>query len=460
MDQLQFAIRQYQELYPERPRNLYKDLRDDPKFRTWLDEDVLPVLDSYSRRPRFREYASWPIRSLGAGADTEERRLIDTVDAGLKEAGELLVALCMRKATAEKLSQRFPSRTVVTGGEEVIGGGEPQLSARSYGTIDELKMEIAQARQIASRAWGDLVDVRDFFEPVQRFTVETDDGGSVLASFDIPAGLKSKPIQHGDGIVSMNPRLLPVGNFIVRRLLQRIDQSMATLSRLRGKYLAVHRQQEGRKPQQHQKFEQCWKTLESAVHDLKTDFQPVGEMKLRDSCIVLAQVWGAWRDSADLTWLGLPEAVVESGKTSLKFRVGTFRGPEMLDRIAAALQDLLRLYQGESAAGELEEAIASGGLVIDQQSGKAYWKGNVLPIDLSTKSGELLVQLATKARHGGDVGRKDLYGDECISDGAMSTTKGRLMQDLKQSDLSMLIKPGREPKSYRLNLEPQKIVLF
>ena len=66
------------------------------------------VLDDYAGRPAFREHASWPIRCLQPGADTQERELIDRIDAELVNCGNALLKLAGHKLVKRKMVELNP----------------------------------------------------------------------------------------------------------------------------------------------------------------------------------------------------------------------------------------------------------------------------------------------------------------------------------------------------------------
>jgi hypothetical protein len=83
-------------------------------------------VQEYCQRPAFKNHATWALRTLVAGAGTAERRLIESVDAGLVQSARSLLALARQK----RMQQR--------------------LRALNQQAIDDLPMQIAQTEQIAA----------------------------------------------------------------------------------------------------------------------------------------------------------------------------------------------------------------------------------------------------------------------------------------------------------------------
>src|SRR5258705_10279383 len=62
VDRLQFLIRRFRQIAPESLKFGDPALRRN--LQCWLNDDVNPVLEGYLRRPRFRDLAAWPLRTL------------------------------------------------------------------------------------------------------------------------------------------------------------------------------------------------------------------------------------------------------------------------------------------------------------------------------------------------------------------------------------------------------------
>src|SRR4051794_27979382 len=100
MDRIELALRGFRRIRSH-PRLASTQLPS-RQIEAWLRDDVLPVVDEFSRRPTFREYATWPLRILAPGVDTLERRAVDAVDAALVASAESLGRLARNERVARR----------------------------------------------------------------------------------------------------------------------------------------------------------------------------------------------------------------------------------------------------------------------------------------------------------------------------------------------------------------------
>jgi hypothetical protein len=195
---------------------------------------------------------------------------------------------------------------------------------------------------------------------------------------------------------------------------------------------------------------------------VKKRFQTGIENRLRDSCIILTQVYAAFDPSPTLSWLDVSADASESGVGALRHRITHFQNGEMFERIAAAVGDLRRLYVGKLLEQQaIDEAIATGGLVIDNSSYTAFWEKGQIEADWRRylAAWKFLIELAKKASLQGFVGESDLYGDDVVSKSTMGTNAERL-KGLLPASLRKHVLPGPERRTYRLDLPRQQIHLF
>jgi hypothetical protein len=233
-----------------------------------------------------------------------------------------------------------------------------------------------------------------------------------------------------------------------------------SLAAVRQKYLAAIAGSTGK---QHSKkltaFRSQWEHLEEQKAKLYACCFTGRDNVLRDSCMILTQVYAAFHLKPDVQWLGLPPAVVQEGIGAIRVRLYGLQGSEVTERIAAALGDLPKLYEdGAPDLSAREDAIASGGLVIDEGGVEVFWEGRPLAKRLKGRSWDFFVALAKKARRSSPVSEGDIFED-AQSDSTMSTSCNRLKNELPPT-LRKLIGPGEEPRSYRLDLEPHRIYIF
>jgi hypothetical protein len=262
-------------------------------------------------------------------------------------------------------------------------------------------------------------------------------------------------------VVCLNPKLHPVGDFVTRCLWQRVQVLYELLQGFRQKCLAAVTAAGRTYSRQREEAERSWDELTRAVLALRTACQTGLCCPLRDSCIILTQIYLAFHPVPDVNWLGLPEHIICQGVNVLHHRFMNGRNGEMADRIAAALGDLRRLYEeAPLRQSALEEAIGSGGLVLVAEPAAAYWEGQCIVADWGKYPSRwrMLNELACKARLAGAVEERDLYA-AAMSESILATTLGRL-KALLPASLHKLVVPGTSRRSYRLVLEPQRIHFF
>ena len=441
MNRLELALRRYQQILPQPVDHIRLPLRD---LNVWLTEDVNAVLDENTRRPTFRKHASWPIRALSTGAQSTERGLVDRIDAELVHCGRALLKLAGHRLIERAIVENVPKKQVIVGETVQIDDAGIQRLSVEYGQSFELEIEQSQIRAIAKRDWTDLVNVNDYFEPQQQWTQDSD----------------GRSIQHAEGIVSLNPELLPVGNFIVRRLLARVETWFGILKSFRQRCLVALEQVRPDYRKDRTDVESSWSEVLRLHAELERSFRTGPECRLRDACVVSTQIYAAFSPGPDVTWLGLDAAIVDNALPALRARVTGLGNTQMFERIAAAIGSLRQLYGDEGPdRSAIEEAIAGGGLVIDETQHEAYWETQRLAEQPVTTAWKLLVALARKAPFGSDVEMRDVWGDDAITNSAMSTVWSRLKRLLPPT-LWPLVRPGNAPRTYRLQLDADRIQIF
>jgi hypothetical protein len=441
VDRLELALRRYQQIVPKPVDHAGMPLR---ALNIWLSEDVNAVLDDYTRRPSFREHASWPVRALSVGANSSERDLIDQIDSEIVRCGRALLKLADKRLIKRKTVENVPAKPVVVGETVRIDDAGSRVVAREYGQPVELEMELSQIDAIAQRDWDDLVNVNDYFEPQQQWSRDFDD----------------QAIQHADAIVSINPELLPIGNFIVRRVLARIETRLTTLESFRRRCLTALQQVRSAYSKDCTEIESAWSELSRLHAELVRSFRSGTESRLRDACVVSTQIYAAFSPGPNVTWLGLDADIVNDALPALRARGRGWDNAHMFERIAASLGSLRQLY-GDTGPDRsaIEEAIAAGGLVIDELRHEAFWQTERLDKQPTKSAWILLVALARKAQRRMATEERDVWGDEAVSLSAMSTAWGRLKNCLPSS-LWRQVQPGEERATYRLSLDAHRIHIF
>ncbi len=450
MQRWKSVARRYTDLNPE-PGGMHNQTEMN-RLRVWLEDDVVPLLVEVTRLPRFRERAAFSAQTLVHGSTSDQRRAVERVDRGLIDAARALLSVVDDPSVYAAL-QKMPSTPIFVNGEEtveigiaidqtppVLTSAETTKSTIRYG----LSLEIAAVRRVAERDWDDLVEPEDYFSTRQEF-VEGD------------AGTR---LQRGEMINGLNARLLPIGDLVARSLRRRIDVRLGVIRDLQRRINQVLADPQLRRPDEVVRWHHAEEELVEAIRQLETMVFADPDSILRDSCVILTQVYAAMNPSPELDWLGLRDELLVEARGVFPSLLRGHRGSVIHDRIARAVEDMGQLYRGfDPTVSDLEIAIASGGLVIHLPDQSAWWEGTPINLGNSRKDREFLAILARKAFRRLAVGEADLYLDGSQSKSTMATRWGRLGPLLPRS-LAQRIQPGHHPRTYQLHLESHRIFLI
>lgn len=439
MEGYEFAARRYRQIVPE-PLQVLWDTTTMRRIRTWLKDDVGPVVAKHACHPEFRRHASWPITALRPGAATPERLAVDQIAGALRPYAKALDAVAGSPRIKRKLIALNPPREIVIREEVTISARGSVRTGATRGSHDELALERAQAAELAAGDLPSLVRIDDYFGPVQEFTVDPD----------------GRRVQHGHLVVSLNPEFHALGDFVVQGLFRRLEWWQGPLESLFRRCAGAVRAA-GRRSVALEKVAATRRDLETECRELETACCAADDVLVRDACIVLTQAYAAFHPKPQIEWLELSPSVVDRGADAIRGRLNRSQGAEMCERIATALTGLRRLYGTDDVLREAEkaEAIASGGLVLVEPTRSAYWQTSEIAPPLSAMSWRFLWKLAERARIQGAVGQQHLY-DDAMSETIMSTNRERLSNRLPDS-LDHLIVTGQEKGTYRLELDPSRI---
>lgn len=450
MESYKLAARQYALISP-RPA-LSGEQFPARKIRHWLENDVCIAIERLSKRPQFQKYAVWCLKALSPEAETQERRLIDSLQSLLIQCAQCLLKLTQKKSIREHLVRNYhPTRLITLGECEITGHGETVTITnhnQQAETFDELRFSLSQLERLANQTDLNLINPLDYFEPQQEFLKTEDD----------------TYLQRGEMIVSMNPELNSIGNFVLNCFWHRVRPEFELLTKVRTHVFRAIDSAPFTYQKHREVLDDIWRNLVRLWDDCNKSFKTGDEPRLRESAIILTQTYAAFGIAPQLEWLGLPEEIIDTGGKLIKSRLNTFQNQQLTDRIAAALQCMEKLYDtdefhaDDTRAGNIKEAVSSGDLVLDIDSQTVYWENSKLMTFHGKVSWKFLKSLGQKARHGACVTEQDLY-DEPVAESTMSTNCNRLKRQLPES-LRCLIQSGQEPRSYILKLDRSKIHIF
>ncbi len=444
MDRIELAERAYRQIMPQ-PISSWHEMPV-RKLVVWLQDVVAPLVGEYVTRPKFRNVADWPIRNFRTGADSDARRQVNAAAEALSRHARLLGKALRLPRVTTVLTESLQPIPLVDEEVSITGAGSQRISSRRNGVIDPLPLMARQVEAIARPFWSDLVNPTDYLGP---------HGGWLLREPSVESST------DGVFVVSLNPELHALGDFVTRCLHRRIDVLVAILNTANQAILRYCPVRAGVVPQWRTNLVAGAELLQEAIRQLHTVCGPDAEASVRDSCVTLTQAYLAFHPAPEVEWLGLPNEVVETGLLVLRHRLTHLRNPEFPERVAAALGDLRRLYANEPPGRPaLEEAIGGGGLVLTTTPPQAYWEGKPIDVDWGahTRPWEMLHALARKARLEAAVEERDLFSGG-VSESAMGTLWGRLKKLLPVTLKKQILK-GIEHRSYKLNLGPARIMIF
>lgn len=444
MEPWELAARRYKQIVPE--TILKRHEFPTKKLLAWIEGEVCTAVEEVIKRPRFQEYARWPIQNLSEGADSKEREFIDKLHNQTMSLASTLLKLLKISQIKTSLEAKYPSKQVAIEKKTRITQDGSETIDFKLEEFDEFSLISAQNRALAE---GDLplfVNASDYFSPLPEF-VETEDG---------------KKIQRGETIPSLNFRLHPVGDFVVQAMFARIDPIVEILRRVSSACQRINIQEiqsVGRIDDLIETLSHQLSELESTKHGLEQRLTMSRQVRLRNSCIILTQIYAAFHVHPELSWLDLPEEVVQRGAEMIRHRFTSWDNAQMADRIAAAVTDLGRLYRSdELTLSELDEAVAHKRLVLSIDTQEYFWD-QTAPNRLVGKSWEVLQALSECAREGQVMTEKDVYGYNVGSKSRFPTAVGRCLKQLPES-LSSLVESGNSDFSYKLNLRRHEIQIF
>lgn len=443
MDPLEFAIRRYLELTATpagSERHLSTNLSN---LAHWLENDVCLAIRNYLPRAKFQQEASWAVRNLTAGSASNERQAIEEVDDALVDAGRRLLAIVNHSLIQPALRVDNPPlpqavSTVITGGG--TRRQSPSWVADSWNlTTDDLNL----VRQISTRFWDDLASTADYFAPCSNW-----------GSFQ-----KRQFAEFNPSLSRVVPTL---GDVISACLLHQVNLFHSDLKKCRNKCFHILRRLELSVPELQRDCETVLEVLDQKIGTLRSLIQ-VNPYSPRSACIALTQLFLIFNPRTDVSWLGLEEQTLLDGPSSLRAHLTDQRNTEFYDSVAVSLAQLKLLYQNEPAnQSALEEAIATGSLVIDQVAKTVYWESRLIDYDWhrNAKPWTLLIVLARATRRQQSVTDQDVYGDsdEPKTPGALTQLVSRLKRELPVS-LRELISAGHSTQSYRLTLSRNRVHL-
>ena len=447
LDQLEIAIRKYQQLAPNPGRDMTSSQGE--QLADWLEGPVSRITEVLLTRPGFRRRVRWPIERLTGETDCEERRLVEDVDA-----------LLVRYAVALKdfaRSDGILSSLLRLGryGEEVSEGDPSAIDPSSADAVPSSSpLGLPNIELIASRPWRDLVSAYDYFYATAQLNLANADGP--------PWGMF---------LPFMNRDLLVPGDFVSRCMEIRIKHWRDILHRFYIRCDTARQNADAFSEALWANIQNVRSDLNVRISELHSVVHSEQDARIRDSSIALLQTYVSFHPDADLCLLG-DTAQMASGVADIPDRVGVRREWEVPERIAAALVDLADLVRKQPPEELIEEMKATTRLVLIEEQRVGFLDGvpiesKVLPPEWHGRDDlmwELLLTLADRASIGRSVdchslsNRKAQTAQEPPSSQAVKDRRSGLKKLIIAELDSLIVSAGKG--TYRLKLQPSDICLL
>jgi hypothetical protein len=355
MNRLQLAQHGYSMLAPRLAASLDEETSDGAE--RWLRDDICAVFAELASNRSFRLAVRWACDHLAAGANSAERRLVEAVDRALVRCGQELASV----------TRADPNDT---SHEELSRADRVAISRSDRATIELM----------AGRPWLDLVCVGDLFHPMCELC------------------LRIPNPDHTHGFRERGELRVPLGDYVARCLVARIDYWKSFLDRIWIETCCGRRGSENWAQGLRNRLFEAKVTLDQSVEQLKAACRGGIQSQRREACVTLTQVYAAYAESPDLEWLGLPRGSASGHRGLIRSCVrrrgeiligerdqaGLVRivdreraslcDPEVLQRIAASLEDVLFIYQVPEDPDDLIDwATERARLVLVDRSARAVW---------------------------------------------------------------------------------------
>lgn len=348
---------------------------------SWISRDVAAVVEELLRRPDFRKLVRWPIDRLMRGSSSQERLIVERVDAALVNHAKSLVAVTEDPWLRDRLAGR---------------GAYPGYLPRHRADPNE-PFGLPAIRSIAERQWRDLVSEQDYFGPSAELNLN-------------PIGNPSaRSAQMGEFLPMLREDLTLPDDHMTGMMLRRIELMASELHLFSVRCQNVLRR-ENRSIKNWSVVDETGGTLHQSRLALEQAVTCGPGARMRCAAIGLLQIYSEFCASPELRVLGLPPHC----RPLHHFRFWMPRSdPAIPERIAAALILVIPLCRRSLTTDEvLEEAIRTHRFVMIASIGirRLFLEGaeSAAPWHANTGLWDLLWALADKARGGKAVDSFDL----------------------------------------------------
>lgn len=442
LNQLQMAKRKFETIRPE--AGAKKDVFQAEKLAEWLENDVCAITEELVRGKNFRSQARWPIDKLTGENVCEERALVEATDRSLIECASAHLQFASEPEHLQRLLRLGPYAKLL---QEDDPRGQDPVATIEHGHPVPLGMSAIEF--IAGRPWRDLVAEYDYFHMVTELNLKED--SAKAAGERVPLGIFTP---------YFNPRLQPLGDFVSRAMLIRVEHWMDLLHKFR---VRCHNTLN----LNHVRGGPLWEVAGKATSTLQQNYESLKALccdgrqaRLRQSCIVLVQIYAGYKPKADLTWLGLPTEYVSAAQ-AIPYLVRNRRDDGIAEQAALAMIEISDMFQKRADPETiLVEAKERHSLVLVSGLGvlQLYWKGQLSDTKWDTYPAlwEFLWALADKAKIGQGVDALSWGIEEATA--SLKDRKYRLKKLLPEELHERIVASG--VGTYKLALVPKEICLL
>jgi hypothetical protein len=447
-DHLEVAQRRYEQIR-SRPGQR-SGFRHGAELSLWLDTEVCQIVEEIIQRPDFRERARWPIVRLADVASGKERKLVNAMDVALRKCARNLAAVAEVPSLRQALLQLGPHNELLP-----TASTEGCESSGSDSSGNPVPLGLTAITALARRPWRDLASTRDYFHPVSDLNLREEPGSTWSLSTPSPQWAAFLPY--------FNVRLRPLGDFLSRMLLLRIEHWQSQLKHFSVRCqiaLQLSAEQSEQSDSAHLAAAvESLRQIDEVYEELKDRCLTSQAARERNACIALLQVYACYRPQADLTWLGLPKewTVLSRG---IRHWVEQRTDESLGEQIAAALLDVGSSYRAAVDVESLiEEKRRLHTLVVVIGAGRreVHWRGERIECEWTTQEGPwiFLSTLAerAKSRLGIDAFTNGDKGPSPLKDWRYRLKK------LLPATLNEQIKPAGQG-TYKLALRPDEVCIL
>ena len=446
LDQLQMAIRRYEQIAPNAGAEM--TLGQGDQLAEWLELQVGEITASLLARPGFRRRARWPIERLTGEFDGPERDAVLAVDDALVRCAKALSAVARRDEIWRQLLR------IGLSPEKGQEGAPRSLDPQPVDcTLRPTPLDLRTVEFLAQRPWRDLASAWDYFGSSSQLNLLEPDGA-----------------RWADFSFYVNKRLRVPGDFVTRCLEIRINSWQAYLQKLFVRCQTARLSAEADLGGQWTELNASRAELDSRFKTLRALCFHGREARIRDSCIALLQIHAGFHQDIDISWLG-PVAKMVDRTASIPHEVRMMERWDVPERAATALVDIVDLVRRPQAPEELiEEMKATKRLVLVEEQREGYLDGMSINRDenvdwhAANLPWEFLWTLADRAR-----GRRNV-DPHCLSNRKVTKPRQPPSQQAikdRRANLKKLIVPELNdlivdagPSTYRLELKPDDICLL